>query len=429
LRMGNIVTVGPHECCVVSGGCCGTQGKSYVIGGWAWAWWCVSQVDKLSLRVMTLTPSISSVETKEGVAITCSGVAQVCVMKEPQMLEFAAEQFVGKNQQQLEEIILQTIEGHFRAILGTMTVEEIYNDREGFAKNVRAIAGPDVSKMGIRIISFVIQNITDTVDYLRSLGVKRAAEVKRDADIGVARSSAEAGVKTAEAEREHMEAKYKCDAMIAENKRTYELRQAEYSQEVNRAKAEAELAYELQAAKEHQQIKEEKMQIDVVERRKQIDIEEQEVLRREKELYCSKRAPAEAESRRVTILAEAQKTKTLALAEAEAQAIKAIGAAEAYEIEALGAAEAQQMSQKAAAYNQYGDAAIMSLILESLPKIAAEVASPMSKIEDIVMVSGNDGSMSTEVTRLLAELPPSVRALTGLDITKALEAIPGVKKA
>ena len=44
-----------------------------------------------------------------------------------------------------------------------MTVEEIYSDREGFAKNVRAIAGPDVSKMGIRIISFVIQNITDNV--------------------------------------------------------------------------------------------------------------------------------------------------------------------------------------------------------------------------------------------------------------------------
>ena len=87
------------------------------------------------------------------------------------MLEFAAEQFVGKNQADLEDIILQTIEGHFRAILGTMTVEEIYSDREGFAKNVRAIAGPDVSKMGIRIISFVIQNISDDVSLSVSLSV------------------------------------------------------------------------------------------------------------------------------------------------------------------------------------------------------------------------------------------------------------------
>jgi len=427
--MGNIVTVGPHECCIVSGGCCGTQGKSYVIGGWAWAWWCVSQVDKISLRIMTLTPQISSVETANGVAISISGVAQVCVMKDPNMLEFAAEQFVGKTQADLEDIILQTIEGHFRAILGTMTLEEIYSDREGFAKNVRAIAGPDVSKMGIRIISFVIQNITDNVDYLRSLGVKRAAEVKRDADVGVANSQSESGIKTSEAEREHMQAKYECDALIAEYKRSYELKQAEFNQEVNRSKAEAELSYELQAAKEHQTIKEEKMQIEVVERRKQIDIEEQEVMRKEKELFCLKRAPAEAESTKVGILAEASKSKTLALASAEAMAIKAIGGAEAYEIEAIGKAQAEQMSQKAAAYNQYGDAAIMSLILESLPKIAAEVASPMSKIEDIVIVSGNDGSMSSEVTKLLAELPPSVQALTGLDITKALEQIPGVKRA
>ena len=46
----------------------------------------------------------------------------------------------------------------------------------------------------------------------------------------------------------------------------------------------------------------------------------------------------------------------------------------------------------------------------------------MNKIEDIVMVSGNDGSMSSEVTKLLAQLPPSVQALTGLDITKVCNA-------
>ena len=33
------------------------------------------------------------------------------------------------------------------------------------------------------------------MDYLKSLGVKRAAEVKRDADVGVAKSTAESGIK------------------------------------------------------------------------------------------------------------------------------------------------------------------------------------------------------------------------------------------
>jgi len=420
--MGNIITVGPHECTIVSGGCCGTEGKSYIIGGWGWAWWCVSQVDKVSLRIMTLKPSIKSVETAEGVAVSCNGVAQVCIMKDPTMLALAAEQFVGKPPNEIQDIILQTIEGHFRSILGTMTVEEIFSDREGFAKQVREIADPDVAKMGIRIISFVIQDIKDEVDYLFSLGVKQAADVKRNADIGVANAKRDAGIKTAEAQREHLETKYQCDALIAENKRSYELKQAEYDQEVNARKAEAELAYQLQGAQEQQKIKEENMQIEVVERRKQIDIEEQEVMRKEKELYCSKRAPAEAEAQKVSILANAQRTKTLAYAGAEAQAIKAVGTAEAYQIEVIGKAEAEQMRQKAAAYSQYGDAAVMSLILESLPKIAAEVASPMSKIDEIVITSGGDGSMSSEVTKLLAQLPPSVQALTGLDLTQALAA-------
>lgn len=371
---------------------------------------------------MTLKPSIKSVETAEGVAVSCNGVAQVCIMKDPTMLALAAEQFVGKPPNEIQDIILQTIEGHFRSILGTMTVEEIFSDREGFAKQVREIADPDVAKMGIRIISFVIQDIKDEVDYLFSLGVKQAADVKRNADIGVANAKRDAGIKTAEAQREHLETKYQCDALIAENKRSYELKQAEYDQEVNARKAEAELAYQLQGAQEQQKIKEENMQIEVVERRKQIDIEEQEVMRKEKELYCSKRAPAEAEAQKVSILANAQRTKTLAYAGAEAQAIKAVGTAEAYQIEVIGKAEAEQMRQKAAAYSQYGDAAVMSLILESLPKIAAEVASPMSKIDEIVITSGGDGSMSSEVTKLLAQLPPSVQALTGLDLTQALAA-------
>lgn len=262
--MGNIITVGPHECSIISGGCCGTEGKSYIIGGWGWAWWCVSQVDKVSLRIMTLKPSIRSVETSEGVAVSCNGVAQVCIMKDPTMLALAAEQFVGKPSNEIQDIILQTIEGHFRSILGTMTVEEIFSDREGFAKQVREIADPDVAKMGIRIISFVIQDIKDEVDYLFSLGVKQAADVKRNADIGVANAKRDAGIKTAEANKSHLETKYKCDALIAENKRSYELKQAEYDQEVNARKAEAELAYELQGAQEQQRIKEEKMQIEVV---------------------------------------------------------------------------------------------------------------------------------------------------------------------
>merc|ERR1712121_273887 len=96
--MGNIHTVGPNEALVVSGGCCGSAGRTKVIGGWAWAWWLVTDVQKMSLEVMTLNPVCDNVETKQGVPLTVTGVAQVKIMKNPELLGIAAEQFLGKSE-------------------------------------------------------------------------------------------------------------------------------------------------------------------------------------------------------------------------------------------------------------------------------------------------------------------------------------------
>ncbi len=73
-------------------------------------------------------------------------------------------------------------------------------------------------------------------------------------------------------------------------------------------KAEAELAYELQGAKEKQKIRSEEIEIDVVERKKQIDIEEKEIVRKEKELIASVRLPAEAEAYRMQTVAEGSRS-------------------------------------------------------------------------------------------------------------------------
>ena len=67
------------------------------------------------------------------------------------------------------------------------------------------------------------------------------------------------------------------------------------------------MAYELQAAKEKQAIKKEEIEIQVVERRAQIAIEEQEIKRREKELEATVKSPAAAEAFKIQTLAEADK--------------------------------------------------------------------------------------------------------------------------
>lgn len=107
-------------------------------------------------------------------------------MKNPELLHTASEQFLGKKEHEIKSTVLQTLEGHLRAILGTLTVEEVYKDRDQFASLVREVAAPDVGRMGIEILSFTIKDVYDNVTYLQSLGKAQTAAVKRDAEIGVA---------------------------------------------------------------------------------------------------------------------------------------------------------------------------------------------------------------------------------------------------
>merc|ERR1711937_190433 len=422
--MGNIHTVGPNRALIVSGGCCGSTSKKTVVGGWAWAWWLVTDVQRLSLEVMTLNPICENVETAQGVPLTVTGVAQVKIMKNPELLHTASEQFLGKKEHEIKSTVLQTLEGHLRAILGTLTVEEVYKDRDQFASLVREVAAPDVGRMGIEILSFTIKDVYDNVDYLASLGKSQTAAVKRDAEIGVAQANRDAGIREAECEKAAMDVKYNTDTKIEDNSRAFKLQKANFDKEVNTAKAEAQLAYELQAAKINQKIRNEEIQIQVVERRKQIEIEEQEIRRKEKELMSTVKLPAEAEAYKVQTIAEGKRTQTVESARAEAERVRLIGASEARAIEAVGRAEAEKMRMKASAYKQYGDAAIMSLVLDALPQIAAEVAAPLAKTDEIVLLGGSDRTTS-EVNKLVSQLPPAISALTGVDLTGALGKIPG----
>merc|ERR1719229_1680026 len=373
---------------------------------------------------MTLNPVCESVETAQGVPLTVTGVAQVKIMKNQELLQTASEQFLGKKEHEIKSTVLQTLEGHLRAILGTLTVEEVYKDRDQFAALVREIAKPDVGKMGIEILSFTIKDVYDNVDYLASLGKAQTAAVKRDAEIGVAQANRDAGIREAECEKAAMDVKYSTDTKIEDNSRAFKLQKANFDSEVNTAKAEAQMAYELQAAKIQQRIRNEEIQIQVVERRKQIEIEEQEIKRKEKELISTVRLPAEAEAYKVQTVAEGNRTKTVEAARVDGEKIRLIGGAEAKAVEAVGRAEAESMRMKASAYKQYGDAAVMSLVLEALPSIAAEVAAPLAKTDEIVLIGGGNNT-TNEINKLVGTLPPAVQALTGVDITGALGKIPG----
>jgi flotillin len=444
--------VGPNEVLVISGrghtvadpvsGERMRRNYRIVTGGGAFIWPVLERVDDLSLEIMTIDVVTPKVYTIQGVPITVDGVAQVKIRGDDISIATAAEQFLSKSQDEIRNVALQTLEGHLRAILGTLTVEEIYKDRDAFAAKVQDVAAGDLANMGLTIVSFTIKDIRDDQGYLDALGRKRTAEVKRDAQIGEAEAARDATIASADARQEGETAKFRAETKIAEAEKDYQVQKADYDAQTNRKKAEAELAYTLQQNITNQQVKAEEVEIEVVEKQKRIQVQEQEVLRKEKELEATVKRPAEAEQYRIETLANAKKFQTLTEAEGqasasrsigkgEADAAKAKGLAEAEVIRQQGFSEAEAMDKKARAWQLYNQAAIIQQIIEALPEVAAAVSEPLSQTDRVVIInSGGDGAgaskLTQDVANIVAQVPTTIEALTGIDLTETLKNLPGI---
>jgi len=420
-----IVTCGPNEALVISGVCHGNTPNA-IVGGRAIVVPCLQRVQRIPLGIMTLIIESPRVYTSQGVPISVTGVAQVKINgSNDEMLRAAAEQFGDKDVDEISYIARETLEGHQRAIMGNMSVEEIYRDRKTFSTSVFNVASTDLINMGIQVISYTLKDITDEVGYLKALGEARTAEVQRDARMGEAMAKMESTMAEAKADEERVQATLVNQTEIARAKRDFDVKKAQYDVEVNTAKAEAELAYELQAAIQKQKIKEQEQQVRVVERLQQIEIQEQEKFRKEKELDSKVKKPAEAEKFRLEKIAEANRSVIVLEAEAAAEALALKGEAEAFAIEAKAKAEAEQMAKKADAWEEYGKAALVEMMLETLPKVAAEVSAPLSRVNKVTMVAQGDGEigaakLTNEVLTIINRVPDVVKNMTGVDISSAV---------
>ena len=322
--------VGPNQVLVVSGikhrEQDGTKvGFRIVKGGGTFVWPIFEKVDILSLELLTIDVQTPEVYTSKGVPVKVDGVAQTKVKGDDVSIRTAAEQFLGKSTDEIRNIATQTLEGHLRAILGTMTVEEIYQNRDAFAQKVQEVAAGDMANMGLNIISFTIRDIRDGQGYLDALGKPRIAQVKRDAIIAQAEADRDSQIRSAQAKQAGQEAQFAADTKIAEAQRDYQSNVAQYQATVNQQKAQADLAYDLQKFKTGQLVKAEEVQVSIIEKQKQIELQQQEILRKQRELEATVQKPADAERYKVETLANAKKFQLETEAAGAASATKATG--------------------------------------------------------------------------------------------------------
>jgi len=464
--MSRYTKVGPNEVLVASGmrhkyadpdGTIQMRGFRIKKGGGTFVVPILEKVDILSLELMTIDVQTPEVYTSKGVPVKVDGVAQVKIKGDDISIATAAEQFLSKPTDEIKNVAMQTLEGHLRAILGTMTVEEIYQNRDAFASKVQEVAATDMQNMGLGIVSFTIRDIRDTQGYLDALGKPRIAQVKRDAQIAQAEADRDAMIKSSQAIQAGQEAKFAAESKIAESNRDYQLNLQQYNASVNQKKAEADLSYDLQRYKTGQLVKAEEVQVEIIAKQKQIELQEQEIKRKQRELEANVQKPADAERYRVETLANATKfqleteaagaasaakAKGFASADvakatgiAEAEANKARGLAEASVIEAQGQATASAMQAKAESFKQYNEAAVIEMIVRVLPEVAGRVSEPLSKMEKMVIINSGSGpgggasKLTGDVTQIIAQLPPVLESLTGVKFEKLLEQVPALKRA
>lgn len=285
-------TAGPDEALIVTGSYLGNKNVhvdeggnriKIVRGGGTFVLPVFQQAEPLSLLSSKLDVSTPEVYTEQGVPVMADGTAIIKIGGSIGEIATAAEQFLGKSKDDREQEAREVLEGHLRSILGSMTVEEIYKNREKFSQEVQRVASQDLAKMGLVIVSFTIKDVRDKNGYLESLGKPRIAQVKRDADIATAEADKETRIKRAEADKDAKKSELERATEIAEAEKINQLKMAEFRREQDTAKANADQAYDLETARARQQVTEQEMQVKIIERQKQIELEEKEILRRERQ--------------------------------------------------------------------------------------------------------------------------------------------------
>lgn len=422
------------------------SGQKVVIGGGMFVAPFFQQFEKISLKSQSIEVQIASVPSLDGILLDVEAVAIIKVGGTQEAVRLAAQRFGGN----LNEIKLQTVEtmsGALRGIVGKMTVRDIIGDRDTFAQEAIDIARDTLTNQGLALDTFQIRTISDSQDYLANLGRPEAAEVEKKAKI-----AEQEAVQLSEQNR----IKVATDLAVAN--RELELKKASIKSETDKAAAEAAAAQPLEVASQQQRILEESRKV-----------EEQRAQVKEKELEATVRKPADAKRYEREQSAEAQKTASileaqaaqaatvanaeaqakkdalvgqgqvaladasakskeaeargnLALANAEAEALRAKGKAEADAILAKGNAEAEAMRNRADAFKEYGEAAILETVVNVLPEVAREFAQAYSNIDSISIID-SDGTkkLGTSMASNIAQVGEVVKSTTGLDIMEIVK--------
>ena len=240
-------------------------------GGWTWRWPIIEKVDRMQLTTIPIEIQTTNAYSAGGIPLNVHAVANIKVSSNPGRVKNAIERFMGRDPLEIQRVGKETLEGHLRGVLARLTPEEVNEDRLKFAQELTSEADEDFVKLGLDLDVLKIQNVSDDVEYLDSIGRSRIAEVIRDAEIAESNARSEALQAEAASTQSGDVATQDSERSIVQKRNELrELRgrlQADVSAEekkAERAAAEARASAEVELQELRRQVEELRLQADVV---------------------------------------------------------------------------------------------------------------------------------------------------------------------
>jgi flotillin len=350
----------------------------------------VEVVDRMDLTNMPIELAVAGAYSKGGIPLNVHGIANVKIAGEQPMLDNAIERFLGVDRQRIMAVAKETLEGNLRGVLATLTPEEVNADKIKFAQSLLNEAEDDLRHIGLELDTLKIQDVSDDVKYLDSIGRKQSAEVLKNATIAEARNKADAGVQAAlnhqQTEISRLDAQL--GALRADMARR--ITDAETKGVAMVAEAKGEVAAKL--ARAQAEVDVQKARVEQVRRQLQADVLE----------------PARANK---------------AAAEAQAKG-------EAANIVEQGRATAAAMQEIATSWRRVGDNARQVFLMQKVDQLIRIVMSAAGdlKVDRLTVLGGGSGGASgTDLAAKLIALGEQLKAATGVDMVRTLrERLAGV---
>tara|TARA_B100000482_G_scaffold72523_1_gene51230 strand:+ start:3278 stop:4507 length:1230 start_codon:yes stop_codon:yes gene_type:complete len=329
----------------------------------------LENVMRLDLSNMIIDLRVENAYSKGGVPLNVSGVANIKISGEEPSIHNAIERLIGKSQEEIHHIAKETLEGNLRGVMASLTPEELNEDKITFARTLLEEAEDDLQKLGLILDTLQIQNISDDVRYLDSIGRKQLVELKRDSRIAEAEANSQSLVKQAENERITSLRRLDKELAIATANANKRVQDALTRREAVVAEIQAQVGAELARAEAEVPVQEE----------------------------------------RIKQVTEQLQADVIAPAESECQTMIAVAKGEAATIIEQGRSQAEGLQELVESLKRSGDDAKRLFLLQKLEPLLTMLSDTVQpiEVEEVSLIGERKGGTSLSLATLLRQLQDS----------------------